>query len=300
MFPIYYWTCFGMAIATLVVGISYWLIEFWLVKRRAAQSGGSFYFITNAPQPLPLLFLEKFPKMNIYRQFLLFCMLPAIVLLIPKLIMPQQVQDSLKIDGKLFYCALMGGKSAGNWIAFFPNGQMAELRHFADGCANGLGLVMDDHGNLVSQGYYLMGKKHSRWLYFGAGGRKLAEENYVDGKLQGWEISYYEHGSIQEKAHYSNDLRQGTTLWLDEKGNAMAEYTYSADRFHGVQPTWHPNGVLRSESFFENNLQHGMHREFYADGIPRIEGEYFLGCKKGIWTKWNADGSIRNRELLPE
>jgi antitoxin component YwqK of YwqJK toxin-antitoxin module len=289
-----------MAIALFISGISYWLIEFWLVKRRAATTAALFLCIGSSCLLPALLNLEKLPVMMKPPFKLLSIWLLVFSALTGVSLLAQKGPDSLRMDNRMFYGKMTSGKPSASWVAFFPSGQLAEIRHYEGGVQDGIVLALDANGFIVKQGFYSKGLKEGRWLQFRPGGRIAGEENYTGDKLNGWKIGYYDNGAVREKAQYSNDLRNGTTYWMDEKGNPIAEYNYANNLFHGIQWTWYPGGVLKSESHFENNVQHGLHKEYYSNGNARTEGEYTKGRKTGTWVEWNPDGSVKSKELMPE
>lgn len=75
------------------------------------------------------------------------------------------------------------GKRHGEWLYFYPNGNLWSECTYNRGKMNGKSNVYYPNGQLFYSAFYKHDKKDSTWTYYDSTGKETRQEIYKDGKL---------------------------------------------------------------------------------------------------------------------
>jgi antitoxin component YwqK of YwqJK toxin-antitoxin module len=185
----------------------------------------------------------------------------------------------------------LNNKKTGTWITTLQNDMIQKLENYTDGIKNGISIVIDKKGHLISQEFYKNGELDGLSIHFnGYSEMPSSEINYRKGKKNGLSRTYYDNGKIQEESTYKEDIKTGTTKWFNKSGKRVAEYNYVNGLFQGLQTTFYDSDTIQSTTEYSNNIQNGQYREYYRNGIMKLQGEYVNGTKEGPWIDYDELG----------
>ena len=180
----------------------------------------------------------------------------------------------------------------GNWVTYFPTGQVHIVEHFRQGKRDGIYFKISRRGSIEEQAEYSMGELNSQKVDFNPGGKARLIEYYDHGKLEGLRTVFYKKGTVQEESYYHDGEKDSTSKWFDTKGNKIAEYNYSKGYFDGWQRTWYANDVLKNEQFYKDNIPVGDYKAYFRNGQLQESGIYKNSLKDGEWNKFDETGKL--------
>ena len=91
---------------------------------------------------------------------------------------------------------IIDGKEVGEWVAYFPNGQLFRKWNYKDGKREGEWFRYFDNGQISGKTTYKDGKEDGEKLWYGENGRLYNIWNSKDGKLHGEQFNYSDSCSI--------------------------------------------------------------------------------------------------------
>jgi len=71
-----------------------------------------------------------------------------------------------------------GGLRQGQWVAFFPNGNVQSECQYKDNVAHGRTTVYRENGTKYWDGFYNKGRQVGKWKYWDEQGQLVAEKDY--------------------------------------------------------------------------------------------------------------------------
>ena len=93
----------------------------------------------------------------IFLAFLISCNSPDV----PKKITLDNQPDSTMVKG-----SKIDGKKNGEWISYFPNGNIQSICHFNKGVPNGPIIVYNEKGSTLYRGNFKNGDKVGEWIFY--------------------------------------------------------------------------------------------------------------------------------------
>ncbi len=185
----------------------------------------------------------------------------------------------------------VNNKKTGVWVTTLSTNLIQRVENYVDGKKDGITLIIDRKGHLMSQEYYKNGVPHGLSISYSAYTEMpLNEINYLFGKKNGWYKTYYDNGKIQEESEFLEDIKNGVTRWYNKSGKRVAENHYVNGVFQGVQKTYYDNDSIMTTTNYTNNIMTGDYKEYYRNGKIKMEGKYVNGVREGAWIEFDELG----------
>lgn len=118
------------------------------------------------------------------------------------------------------------GKEEGEWKSFYENGQMKELRFFAEG------------------------KKTGTYLVWWPNGKKFMQYQLENDEYEGTCLEWNEKGFLVKQMHYQKGHEEGPQKWWYDNGKVKANYIIQNGRRFGLLGT--KNCINVTDSIFKN------------------------------------------------
>ena len=93
---------------------------------------------------------------------------------VPKKITLDNQPDSTMVKG-----SKIDGKKNGEWISYFPNGNIQSICHFNKGVPNGPIIVYNEKGSTLYRGNFKNGDKVGEWIFYDSTGNRIIK-SYKD------------------------------------------------------------------------------------------------------------------------
>ncbi len=158
----------------------------------------------------------------------------------------------------------------------FPNGSIRIEREVTQDLQgnyvnHGLWKMLDQRGNLVSQGEYEHGQRNGTWVRW----YRSATEAELLSKLPYQQFV----GPFISQGTFKNDALDGTWIIYDAKMHKISEWHFENGQRHGLSTWWYPNGRKMREIQFRNGDMDGTFLEWSPDGKLSLKDVYEGGRK---------------------
>lgn len=120
-------------------------------------------FIITMKQNVCHFVLSTFLKC-IFLAFLISCNSPDV----SKKILIENQLDSTMLKG-----SKIDGEKNGEWISYFPNGNIQSICRFNKGVPNGPIIVYNENGSTLYRGNFNNGKKVGEWIFYDSTGNRI-------------------------------------------------------------------------------------------------------------------------------
>ncbi len=145
------------------------------------------------------------------------------------------------------------GKLHGAMTTYFPDGNVAENRQFANGVAEGKAEQFHPNGKPRYQANYVKGEPQGQETYFFPTGNKEIQGKYVNGNRDGAWQYFNDDGTVRMQFLYAQGklVKQKyengtfTEYWADER--PKSEMTYKNGKLEGPFTEWYANGTWTTE-----------------------------------------------------
>jgi uncharacterized protein len=174
--------------------------------------------------------------------------------------------------------AYANGLRVGTWRAWYENGKPYWQRHYVAGRLEGLEIVWDQNGELMSRGTHRADKRDGVWF---------------DSNI-----------SASGRGRYRNDVREGPWSFRSE-GHRIAAGAYRDGEPEGPWVFYWPGLGVESRGRFRRGEKHGLWR-YYEPATRerrvwlRIEIECRGGEAHGKYVEWSAAGRIVNKGVFTD
>ena len=92
---------------------------------------------------------------------------------------PKKITQDNQLDSTLLKGSKMDGKKNGEWISYFPNGNIQSICHFNKGVPNGSIIVYNENGSTLYRGNFNNGNKAGEWIFYDSTGTRIVK-SYKD------------------------------------------------------------------------------------------------------------------------
>ena len=99
---------------------------------------------------------------------------------------------------------IIDGKEEGEWVAYFPNGQLFRKWNYQDGKPEGEWFRYHPNGQICFKSNYKDGKREGAQYFYSDDGQLVWRTNYKDGKEEGEQLHYYDNGQLMRKSIYKD------------------------------------------------------------------------------------------------
>ncbi len=160
------------------------------------------------------------------------------------------------------------GLKTGEWLGYFPNGQVASRGFYAAGEPDGSWTYYHPNGRISSTGSFTAGRKDGYWVSYDTDGRKIGEVHISDGtgKVQ----EFYPSGKLKVTGTLVNDKREGVWNFYREDSTLEGRCEYQNDKGH--YNGYYPNGAIQTRGDMEGARKVGSW-EIY-DPYGKLTGYY--------------------------
>lgn len=167
------------------------------------------------------------------------------------------------------------GKKEGEWIHYFPNGNIKHKITFKKGIANGPAVFYYENGKMWEKGTWIIDHWVGDYQFFYPSGQIAYDWKYNKiGKRTGEQKYYHENGNVKYKGNWENGKTTGSLKIYNEKGDLSGERVYS-------------NGK------FEKTIVHGSKANVDANPVDRVSSTRFTGT--GYHTIYNLSGKVEKK-----
>ena len=187
---------------------------------------------------------------------------------------------------------IRNGLPEGDWLFFFPQGNLSAEARMQTGKMNGPQVLWSPEGSRKACHTMVDGKRQGPSKLFHPEGSVSDTLNYqndqLDGPAQGW----WPDGALRYTAVWKAGKMEGLSTEYFPTGAKKSEAFYMLGKKDGPARTWGENGDLQIEESWKEDRLEGLVREFHPDGKPKVETTYRAGKKNGPFRSFGADGSL--------
>jgi antitoxin component YwqK of YwqJK toxin-antitoxin module len=221
--------------------------------------------------------------------------------------------SQIKLEGNY-----VGGKKAGQWLSYFPGGELSIREFYVDGLREGPYFEFDPEGNVLAEataikgqfegiyktfslpnmvyqsGAYKNGEKIGAWKSYFPGTKYLESEELYDSssnRIGEWSY-FYESGRLARKERYENNIAVGVWEEYFPDKTVSKRKTYVLGVPEGDYVEYHSSGKLSVQGQYEGGAKKGVWKTFYPDGQLYTIGEYRNDLKTGLWKFFNKIGVL--------
>lgn len=218
---------------------------------------------------------------------------------------------------KLFFTA--GEQKNGDFIKYYPNGQIDFKYTVKDGLAEGEYVSYYDSGELFKKSQYKAGAIDGEQTVYFRNGKVRVIENYTADKLNGEFKKYYENGQLETTGKFTNGNRVGEwkSFYIDGKEEVIENFDETGKE-NGIATYFHSDGTKYYEMTYkkgdviaykyytpdgkvatEGERKPGsdfLFKSIYKNGNVRAEGKYGKKGHHGVWKFWNSNGALETEK----
>jgi antitoxin component YwqK of YwqJK toxin-antitoxin module len=207
------------------------------------------------------------------------------------------------------------GMKQGEWLDFYPEGNIKTERNYRDDQLHGYYKEYDQRGTLLVTLLYENGRVTGTDLDTGAGidivnryddaGRLIYSGPFKEGIPVGIHREYNENGTVRVAKIYNDngllisegivdDAGNRNGAWKDYSagGVVIAEGTYAENRRTGAWKFYNTSGRLEQAGSYSNGRIDGTWRWYYPEGELLREEDYYQGVRDGNYTEFTRTGEI--------
>jgi antitoxin component YwqK of YwqJK toxin-antitoxin module len=149
------------------------------------------------------------------------------------------------------WCSLADGTQHGPSISYYATGEPMARAEFDGGALVGQYQAWHPNGQLAEIATYAEDRRHGPSRAWDLNGNLLTEENYRKGELHGVTRIWFASGQLRVEAHYENGRRQGSVATFYADGQKQTEGEFRDDVYHGTWRGWYPDGTLEKVAEFD-------------------------------------------------
>lgn len=204
------------------------------------------------------------------------------------------------------YCA---GIKCGEWLYYYPTGEVQRKVPYVDGEQNGDGFEYDVDGRIIT----LLNYRESNL-------RRADKINRFDnqGNKRGPWVYYHPNGVVSQEGYYMNDKKNGIFKTYDKRGDLLTIEKYRDDELItdsedavilDLRNTYFRDGGVKSSGGYVDGNKEGTHRvydksgevvggEIYRKGVKVGDGIVdATGGFEGEWTIYYESGKVKAEGL---
>ena len=92
---------------------------------------------------------------------------------------PKEITQENQLDSTMVKGSEIDGEKNGEWISYFPNGNIQSICHFNKGVPNGPIIVYNENGSTLYRGNFNNGDKVGEWIFYDSTGNRIVK-SYKD------------------------------------------------------------------------------------------------------------------------
>jgi antitoxin component YwqK of YwqJK toxin-antitoxin module len=160
------------------------------------------------------------------------------------------------------------GKKQGEWIYYYPTGQIESRGSYVNDKADGLWEYFYEDGAVSRSGDFLDGVRAGAWKSYYQDGALSSETVFRAGT--GDHREFYSSGKLKLKGSIVGDGREGKWLFYFPDGRKEGECDYHDNK--GIYYGYFPNGSLQTKGPMTGDLKTGTWEIYQEDGT--LSGYY--------------------------
>ncbi len=197
--------------------------------------------------------------------------------------------SQLKLEGNY-----KEGKKEGQWLTYFPGGELAVREFYVDGLREGPYFEFDIEGNVLAEATAKKGQFDGVFKSFSLPNVPLQTGNYKNGVKVGPWKSFFPGTKITEAEELYDDFgnRIGEWNYYYETGRLARKERYENNVAVGVWEEYFPNKEISKRKTYVLGVPEGDYVENHSSGKPSVQGQYEGGAKVGVWKNFYPDGQL--------
>jgi len=207
------------------------------------------------------------------------------------------------------------GLKQGEWLDFYPDGNIKTERNYRDDLFHGYYKEYDEKGKLLVTLLYESGKVTGTNLdnsgeidivnRYNDAGKLIYSGPFKEDVPVGIHREYNDDGTVKNAFLYNDNgvlISQGVVnedgsrngLWKDFSANGVviAEGNYTDSRRSGTWKFYNAAGKLEQAGSYSNGRIDGTWRWYYPEGELLREEDYYQGKRDGQYTEYTRTGEI--------
>jgi antitoxin component YwqK of YwqJK toxin-antitoxin module len=160
-------------------------------------------------------------------------------------------RDDLKVgEWKYFYPeenkleqigSYVKGEPDGEWLWYFPNGELWRVENFFNGREDGISIEYNDTGAVIAKGQYIDGFREGLWTLKINDHRE--EGKYFEGQRTGtWRSYYLSNNQLRFEGQYESGIRNGSFVFYYDNGQIRRRGQYLGNKRDGLWEFFTPDG----------------------------------------------------------
>ncbi len=158
------------------------------------------------------------------------------------------------------------GPKEGDLKSYYPGGGIMEEAHYKNGKLNGVRVLYDASGHVISK------------------------ENLVDGLFEGSYTSYYPDGQIKSQGQYKHNEMDGDWSFYYPSGQLKERIAFEGNKENGPFIEYHNNGKLGAKGqYIDGDQEQGLLELYDTTGVLIRKMNCERGICRTIWLKDSLD-----------
>ena len=195
-------------------------------------------------------------------------------------------QDVLVAEG----ITLEDGTRHGDWIQYWPNGNVKCTGEYTDGLEIGTWTYFRETGQKEQEGVFLDGALHSLWTWWYPDGKIHRQERYKRGALHGEFLELDTSGEAIVSGAYEGGEAMGS--WVIHINDHKEVGEFVLGQKDGLWQHWYGDGKRQYEGEFSFGQPTGKHKSWHPNGVLEEVGSYESGAKHKKWRLYDEFGSL--------
>ena len=181
------------------------------------------------------------------------------------------VSQYFRGDGSL-YCKQEHKEGALQTLVFFDENEEV-INRYNTGRRQVEVSILDENGEVISQGLFENGKRTGTWEFF-EDGVLSSIGNYRDGELEGEYIEYHSNGMVASRHSNSEGSAEDPGSKYYVHGVLADSGLYRGGDKQGEWRSYYPDGSLSSVGWYEDGKVYGFNESYWPNGNIKEEWLY--------------------------
>lgn len=195
---------------------------------------------------------------------------------------------------------MSGGQMNGEYIFWYPTGQLWGKRYYKDGKKEGEAKEWYENGTLLYQICYKDGEPEGEFKRWHDNGQLMYQKHFKEGKFDGEYKEYYRNGQLGIQCCYKEGKPEGEYKKWYENGQLYIQKYCKEGKNEGDCKLWHPNGQLNSQGYYKEGKREGDCKWWHQNGNLYFQGYYKEDKEEGDCKWWHQNGNLGAQEYYKE
>ena len=182
------------------------------------------------------------------------------------------------------------GKKQGQWIIYYPNGNIKSKITFKDNKPYGPAEIYYPNGQLSEKGFWKINKWIGDYQYYYSNGKPQYLWHYnEEGKREGVQKYFYPNGQLMMEGNWQNGKEQGVMKEYYENGVLKRLSNWQNGQINGKVVEYNRQGKIKRQLYYINGVEDTSKRIVYAK-VPHIAEDT---TQKPAYRQFTGTGNFK-------